>query len=290
MIRKSNSGNSNATRSNATTPSATVQPGSASPEASSVSLLLSRLTQRTREAIETACRIAQEEQRALAGIFVEDVELLHAATYPFTRALDPVTAGMRPIDASDVERSFIDEARAVAQLVNSVAARHKVPASFRVARGTLLDQARREARPGRVVVAAAAGVGASGSSRTASSGGADDRVVTIAASPDASRAMLDTLTRALPPSTRLTVCLFEPEVRPVQAEEIEQACQRVESLLGRKVQWMRPDIDPGLATIEAMLDTLRPGIIGLAPEVLESQLARITSVLRRLGGTLILRE
>lgn len=290
MIRKSSSGKSNSTLSNAT------QPAPGSPEASSVSLLLSRLTQRTREAIETACRIAQEEQRALAGIFVEDVELLHAATFPFTRALDTVTAGLRPIDAHDVERVFAEEARAVAQLVNSVAARHKVPASFRVERGTLLGQARREARPGQVVIAAAAGVGASGSSRSSSSSGEGERAVTFAASPDASRVLLNTLTRALPASTRLTVCLFEPEMHPAQAarqgqaEEIEQACQRVESLLGRKVQWMRPDVDPGLATIEAMLDTLRPGIIGLAPEVLESQLARITSVLRRLGGTLILRE
>lgn len=278
--------NSNSTRQTAPQPD----------EASSVSLLLSRLTRRTREAIETACRIAQEEQRALAGIFVEDVELLHAATFPFTRALDTVTAGLRPIDASDVERGFAEEARAVAQLVDTVAARHRVPASFRIERGTLLDQARREARPGQVVIAAAAGVGASGSSREGPSAAQGERVVTIAASPDASRPLLSTLTRALPASTRLTVCLFEPDstlsqaAQLRQAAEIEQACQRVESLLGRKVQWMRPDTDPGLATIEAMLDTLRPGIIGLAPEVLEAQLARFTSVLRRLGGTLILRD
>ncbi len=268
-------------------------PGAARP--ATVALLLTRLTQRTREAIDTACRIAQEEQRALAGIFVEDVEILRAATMPFTRALDTVTAAPRPIERDDVERAQAQEAHAVAELVAAAAERYRVPASFRIERGTLLEHARREARPGKVVIAAAAGVGAGAASRLPHARAEVESVLAFAQSPDASRTLLHTMTRGLPASSRLTVCLFTPDEAQAtalkrEAAEIEAACERVEAVLGRKVRWMRSESEPGLASIEALLDALRPGIIGLAPEVLEAQLARITLVLRRLGGTLILRD
>ena len=76
----------------------------------------------------------------LAGLFVEDLELLRLAALPFTREIGLASGTVRPLDVPDVERAFKRQAEQVRRLLVQTAAALELPWSFQVARGSLLDE------------------------------------------------------------------------------------------------------------------------------------------------------
>ncbi|HEU5283260.1 MAG TPA: hypothetical protein VFU53_05580, partial [Burkholderiales bacterium] len=79
-------------------------------------------------------------QAELAGLFVEDVELLRLAALPFTREIGLASGTARPLDVPDVERAFKRQAEQMRRLLMQTAAALELPWSFQVARGSLLDE------------------------------------------------------------------------------------------------------------------------------------------------------
>lgn len=75
----------------------------------------------------------------LAGLFVEDVNLLRVAALPFTREVGAISGISRPIELPDVERALRAQAEAAKQLLSELAVELSVPWSFRVERGHVLQ-------------------------------------------------------------------------------------------------------------------------------------------------------
>ena len=75
----------------------------------------------------------------LAGLFVENINLLRLAALPFTREVGATSGMSRPIELADVERNLRAQAEAAKRLLSELAAELSVPWSFRIERGDVLQ-------------------------------------------------------------------------------------------------------------------------------------------------------
>jgi hypothetical protein len=100
------------------------------------------LDSRSRRAagLEQIARLADEMQAELIGLFVEDIELLHLAALPFAREVGFPSAISRDLDVQRMERSFEALADELRRACESVLKGLPVSWSFRVARGTRVEQ------------------------------------------------------------------------------------------------------------------------------------------------------
>jgi hypothetical protein len=94
----------------------------------------------SRQPLAAARDLAQSLQLELAGLFVENLNLLRLAALPFTREVGAVSGMVRAIDVIDVERALRAQAQQVRELFSSLAAELDLPWSFRVERGELLER------------------------------------------------------------------------------------------------------------------------------------------------------
>lgn len=92
------------------------------------------------ELLSAATTLARGLHAELAGLFVEDVALLRMAALPFTREVGRSSGVARPIEVGDLERTLQRQAAQVREGLARIAVELALPWSFRVARGTLLDQ------------------------------------------------------------------------------------------------------------------------------------------------------
>lgn len=90
--------------------------------------------------LSTAIALARSLPAQLAGLFVEDIDLLRLAALPFTREVGAASGTVRPIDLPDVERAFKRQAEHAKRSLAHAAQKLQLPWSFQVARGTLLDE------------------------------------------------------------------------------------------------------------------------------------------------------
>ena len=90
--------------------------------------------------LRTAGDLLRGTQAELAGLFVEDAELLRLAALPFTREIGLASGTVRPLDLPDVERALRRQAEQVRRLLEQTATDLALPWSFQVARGSLLDE------------------------------------------------------------------------------------------------------------------------------------------------------
>ena len=86
-------------------------------------------------ALEAAVRIAARLDAELAGLFVEDEDLLRWSRLPIGRAVDPVSAKARSVDAPTVEQELRAQAGRARRALEAAAQRERVRWSFRVVRG-----------------------------------------------------------------------------------------------------------------------------------------------------------
>ena len=75
----------------------------------------------------------------LAGLFVEDVNLLRVAALPFTREVGAISGVSRPIELPDIERVLRVQAAAAKRMLAELAGELSVPWSFRIERGNMLQ-------------------------------------------------------------------------------------------------------------------------------------------------------
>lgn len=77
----------------------------------------------------------------LLGLFVQDVTLIRAAELPVTREIGVVSGRVRELDAGRVLALMQRQADILREQLAAIAAELRLPLSFRIARGRLLDQA-----------------------------------------------------------------------------------------------------------------------------------------------------
>lgn len=95
-----------------------------------------------RAAVESAAEWAEALHAEIAGLFVEDLELLDLAAHPMARRFDPFTGRLQPLETGALERRLrVQAARARALLARSADLRG-VAWSFRVERGAVVERIR----------------------------------------------------------------------------------------------------------------------------------------------------
>lgn len=90
-------------------------------------------------ALDAAAALAQRFDAELAGVFVENINLLRMAALPFAREYALASATARRIEAGEIERMLRREAEAMRGALSRAASGLSVPWSFQVVRGMLLD-------------------------------------------------------------------------------------------------------------------------------------------------------
>lgn len=90
-------------------------------------------------ALDAAAVLARQLDAELAGLYVEDTNLLRMAALPFACEITTFSAVPRRIDVSALEQGLRRQADAMRLALSKVAQALHVPWSFQVARGTLMD-------------------------------------------------------------------------------------------------------------------------------------------------------
>lgn len=90
-------------------------------------------------AIDAAAALARRMDAQLAGLFVEDINLLRMASLPFAREYALASAMVRRMEAGELERVLRLQADALRTALSRAAQALAVPWSFQVVRGALLD-------------------------------------------------------------------------------------------------------------------------------------------------------
>ena len=94
----------------------------------------------TEQPVAAARELARSLRLELAGLFVENLDLLRLAALPITREVGAVSGAVRAIELTDVEHSLRAQAEQVRTILSSLAAELDLPWSFRVERGDLLER------------------------------------------------------------------------------------------------------------------------------------------------------
>jgi hypothetical protein len=93
-----------------------------------------------RAALEAAAGIAARIDGELAGLFVENIDLLHLAALPFTREVGFTSSASRDLDVERMERALRAVAGAANRMLETVAGSARLPWSFTVTRGALVAE------------------------------------------------------------------------------------------------------------------------------------------------------
>jgi hypothetical protein len=93
-----------------------------------------------RAVLAAAARLAASMEAELAGLFVEDVELLRLAGLPFAHEASVSSGIFRRLEAPDVERQFRLAAEQAREALREAASGWGLRSSFRVARGRVIPE------------------------------------------------------------------------------------------------------------------------------------------------------
>ena len=92
------------------------------------------------QSLAAALELAQSLQLELAGLFVEDRNLLRLAALPITREVGAVSGAVREIEVGGIERALRVQAEQMRGALARFAGELDLPWSFRVERGELLER------------------------------------------------------------------------------------------------------------------------------------------------------
>ncbi len=109
-------------------------------------------------AVETAAKLAARLRAELAALFVEDVDLLHLAGFPFAREIGFPSAIRRELDVAAMERSWRRLAEDARRDIAAIAGRGALRWTFQVSRGSLAAQLFAAAAEADLVIADLAGL------------------------------------------------------------------------------------------------------------------------------------
>lgn len=119
-------------------------------------------------ALETAAELAGRLDAELTGLFVEDINLLRVAEFPFARELRYFSPTVRRVELKELERELRSQARWMRDALARHAARERIPWSFRVARGAVSSEVMAAQADADLIVMGKAGRSPAGSRRMGS--------------------------------------------------------------------------------------------------------------------------
>jgi hypothetical protein len=90
--------------------------------------------------IETLAAHARLLDAEVIGLFIEDTDMLHFAAMPFAREIGVASARKRSVDVEAVERYMAARAAELRAALGQVLDHASVAWTFRIARGTVVDQ------------------------------------------------------------------------------------------------------------------------------------------------------
>ncbi len=91
----------------------------------------------SRAALELAAELALRYQAELVGIYVEDINLLRSADFPFTEEVGAFSGASREINSSHIERELRAHGRRVEQMLASIAKKANLRWTFLSTRGLI---------------------------------------------------------------------------------------------------------------------------------------------------------
>jgi len=252
-----------------------------------VRLAIDSLTPLTRQAIESAVSLASQGGAPLDCVFVESLDLFHAASLPLTREFGVALAAPRPLQRAELERALQRQADEARRLLARCAAAVRLEHSFEVARGSLLDEALRRAAPQDLLVVAAAGCELDLPSVSRERGGAPERtLLALIESLPADLPTLRAVLRALP-GVSLAVWAAGEAARANASLDAQFAA--LERELGRPLRRLAGAAEPapGAQALARALAELRPQLLTLRRETLAALAADLAWSMRRRSAMLV---
>lgn len=111
-------------------------------------------------ALSAAVALADDVRAELVALFVEDLDLIQCAGFPFSCEVGASTGLARPLSRSDLEASLSRQFQRVAQAVEAAVAGRELRHRLQVSRGQVVSEALAQAAPGDVLVLGKAGLSA----------------------------------------------------------------------------------------------------------------------------------
>jgi len=111
---------------------------------------------RCADVLEAVSRLATGRAVELAGLFVEDADLLRLAGWPTATETRVFETSLRPVGGAELERALRAQALALQRRLDALARSIGVPWSFRTVRGRVVQQALSVAEGGDWIVLASA--------------------------------------------------------------------------------------------------------------------------------------
>jgi hypothetical protein len=254
-----------------------------------VRLAIDALTPLTRQAIESAVSLASQGAVRLDCVFVEPLELFHAASLPLTREFGMAMPAPRRLERLELERALQLQAGRARRLLEQTAGAVRLEFSFEVTRGALLDEAMRRAAPQDLLVVGAAGCELDLPATPRVSGREPQRtLLALVESLPADLATLRALLRAIPGAT---LAVWAAGEAAGSASEIEAQFDALERELGRPLRRLprAAGAQPQLlgAALAQTLAELRPQLLTLRRETLAGLAAELAWSMRRRPALLV---
>ena len=259
------------------------------PRAGRVRLAIDALTPFTRQAIESAVSLAAQGAVRLDCVFVEPLELFHAASLPLTREFGMAIPSPRRLDRSELERALQLQAGQAQRLLARSAGAVRIEHSFEVTRGALLDEALRRAAEQDLLVVGAAGCELDLPAAPRAHGREAQRtLLALVESLPADLPTLRALLRAIPGAT-LAICAAGEAAD--SAAGLEAQFDALERELGRPLRRLRGAAGPQpqlvAAALAQALSELRPQLLTLRRETLAALATELAWAMRRRPALLV---
>lgn len=109
-------------------------------------------TEQGRSTVETAAVLAARLEAEMVGLFIEDINLLRLAALPFAHEMGYGSTLRRALDTSHMERTLRAQAETLKKQLAACAGHARIPWSFQVRRGELLEEVLQTASQADLVV------------------------------------------------------------------------------------------------------------------------------------------
>ncbi|MGJ7457350.1 universal stress protein [Halomonas sp. RA08-2] len=115
-------------------------------------------SRQSQAALAAAVALADEVSAELVALFIEDLDLLTCAAFPFSREVGASTGLTRPLQIAELEASLARQVQRITRSLDEAVAGRALRHRLQVSRGQVVSEALAEAAPGDVLVLGKAGL------------------------------------------------------------------------------------------------------------------------------------
>lgn len=115
-------------------------------------------SRQSQAALAAAVTLADEVSAELVALFIEDLDLLRCAAFPFTCEVGASTGLARPLESAELEASLVRQGQRITRALEKAVAGRTLRHRLQVSRGQVVGEALAAAAPGDVLVLGKAGL------------------------------------------------------------------------------------------------------------------------------------